>query len=245
MLPSEITGASGASAAEQAEKAKATDSIGRDDFLRMLIAQLENQDPLNPQDPTEFTSQLATFSNLEQQVAIRQGIEDLVDLQRPEEGESATDQLLRSLTATSMVGRNVMAAIPQFQVTGEEDGPTPLRFELAAAAPDVQIEIRDARGTLVDVIGDDEIAPDNLALAQGAQTFEWDRKNLADRDVPPGVYRFDVVATSGGESVPAQAFLEGRVTGAGMGEEALLYVGDVAVPLSSVIEVREAREDGS
>lgn len=47
---------------------------GSDDFLKMLLAQLENQDPLNPQDATEFTAQLATFSMLEQLVQISAGI---------------------------------------------------------------------------------------------------------------------------------------------------------------------------
>ncbi len=54
--------------------------LGRDDFLKMLLAQLENQDPLDPQDATEFTAQLATFSMLEQLVSIEQGISRLEDL---------------------------------------------------------------------------------------------------------------------------------------------------------------------
>ena len=84
-----------------------------------------------------------------------------------------------------------------------------------------------------------------MALAQGEQIVGWDRKDQGGRDVPPGIYQFDVVAQAAGSAVPVQPFLEGRVTGAGMGEEPLLYVGDVAVPLSSVVEVRESREGGS
>ena len=49
-------------------------ALGRDDFLNMLLAQLENQDPLDPQDATEFTAQLAQFSMLEQLVSIGEGI---------------------------------------------------------------------------------------------------------------------------------------------------------------------------
>ena len=51
-------------------------SLAADQFLTLLVAQLENQDPLEPQDPTEFTAQLATFSMLEQLVSIRTLIED-------------------------------------------------------------------------------------------------------------------------------------------------------------------------
>ena len=56
------------------------DALGRADFLNMLLAQLENQDPLDPQDATEFTAQLATFSMLEQLVSIKDGIDKIETL---------------------------------------------------------------------------------------------------------------------------------------------------------------------
>lgn len=68
--------ASSSSSSPDAEKA----ALGRDDFLNMLLAQLKNQDPLDPQDATEFTAQLATFSMLEKLVSIEQGISHLGDL---------------------------------------------------------------------------------------------------------------------------------------------------------------------
>jgi flagellar basal-body rod modification protein FlgD len=240
MQPTEIQSLTQPSFAEtNTEKPETT--IGRDDFLRMLVAQLENQDPLNPQDPSEFTAQLATFSTLEQQIGIRSGVDELVRLQTGREDADSTASLLQSLTATSMVGREVLAAASHFELKDGDDGQT-LRFELAAIAPDVRIEIRDARGALVDVIEDDEIAPDNQALAQGPQQLQWDGKNLSDNDAAPGVYQYEVIATNGNDAVPAQPLLTGLVTGAGMGSEPLLFLGEVAIPLSSVIEVRQAPE---
>lgn len=56
------------------ERETTAGSLGRDEFLKMLLAQLQNQDPLNPQDATEFTAQLATFSMLEQLIEIQSGI---------------------------------------------------------------------------------------------------------------------------------------------------------------------------
>ncbi len=240
MLSSEIEALTGGAAPEP--EPESASSIGRDDFLRMLIAQLENQDPLNPQDPSEFTAQLATFSNLEQQIAIRDGIDELVELQTPEQGPNATDSLLQSLTATSMVGREVLAASSTFELKEEGDRHD-LTFDLAAIAPDVRIEIRNTNGVLVDVIEDGEIVPDNQALAQGQQTYEWDGRTLAGNEAGPGVYQYEVIATNGEERIPVQPLLNGRVTGAGMGSEPLLFVGEVAIPLSSVIEVREAGAD--
>jgi flagellar basal-body rod modification protein FlgD len=64
------------STSEEAPKS----ALGRDEFLKMLLAQLENQDPLDPQDATEFTAQLASFSMLEQLVTISQGIERIEEL---------------------------------------------------------------------------------------------------------------------------------------------------------------------
>ena len=70
----------GATATEGSTQTR--ESLGREDFLRMLIAQLENQDPLDPQDPTEFTAQLATFSSLEQLIEIRAGLDRTEQLLR-------------------------------------------------------------------------------------------------------------------------------------------------------------------
>lgn len=53
---------------------EAQSSLGREDFLKMLLAQLEHQDPLDPMEGTEFTAQLATFSMLEELIGIRNGI---------------------------------------------------------------------------------------------------------------------------------------------------------------------------
>lgn len=53
------------------------DKLGQNQFLEMLVAQLENQDPLNPQDSAEFASQLAQFSSVEQLMSMRTGIDEL------------------------------------------------------------------------------------------------------------------------------------------------------------------------
>jgi flagellar basal-body rod modification protein FlgD len=58
---------------------KATSEIGTTQFLQLLVAQLQNQDPMNPVDNQQFVAQLATFSSLEQLVSINQGVTKLVD----------------------------------------------------------------------------------------------------------------------------------------------------------------------
>lgn len=77
-----------AAAEPRAEERTKESGLGRDDFLKMLLAQLQNQDPLDPQDATEFTAQLATFSMLEKLASIEQGIGRLEDLLENATGRS-------------------------------------------------------------------------------------------------------------------------------------------------------------
>ena len=85
-----------------------SDSLGRDQFLKMLLAQLQNQDPLNPQDATEFTAQLATFSMLEQLMAIQSGI---ARVERLLEGVLATSEPGGGVAARSIPARRPIATL--------------------------------------------------------------------------------------------------------------------------------------
>ena len=87
-------GAEGSDGAGERTSDEAAATLGRDEFLTMLLAQLQHQDPLNPQDATEFTAQLATFSMLERLIAIQAGIgrvERLLEDALAEQGEPAGD----------------------------------------------------------------------------------------------------------------------------------------------------------
>ena len=93
-----VTGTSGQTKSA-AEEADALANVNFDMFLNLMVTQLQNQDPLNPADGTQFTEQLATFSQLEQQVASNQHLEKLANAQ------SLTSQSL----AVNMIGKEVMA----------------------------------------------------------------------------------------------------------------------------------------
>ncbi|MCK5751012.1 MAG: hypothetical protein KAH44_32645, partial [Oricola sp.] len=72
-----------------------------DTFLNLLTVQLRNQDPLNPMDPTQFVSQLAQFSQLEQSVAQTDALDELAALQRASESRAGIDFLGRPVEAVS------------------------------------------------------------------------------------------------------------------------------------------------
>lgn len=217
-----------------------TSDIGREDFLRMLIAQLENQDPLNPQDSTEFTAQLATFSSLEQLIAVRSGIDKLVESSNGGTDPAGDPELgvAESLQAANLIGRDVVAVGSQFQLGADpSEDPARLRFELGSNTSQTLLRVVDANGQ---TIATRDLGP----LAQGSQTFAWDGTDDLGNRRPPGVYAFQVDASYFDEPVTAAPLIDGRVTGVVFGSEPALMLGDVVVPVANLVEVRSA-EAGS
>jgi len=72
-----VTGYETSASSSASQAADPTGQLGKDDFLRLLVVQLQNQDPLNPVQNEEYIAQLATFSSLEQLIAIREGVDQL------------------------------------------------------------------------------------------------------------------------------------------------------------------------
>ncbi|HVP29133.1 MAG TPA: flagellar hook capping FlgD N-terminal domain-containing protein [Myxococcota bacterium] len=221
-------GTSATSTTSDATKAVADrSSLGQQDFLKMLITQLENQDPLNPQDATQFTAQLAQFSSLEQLVSLRTGIDKLVSAQS---GSSL-------LSTASLIGRQVVAQGEQFEL-GSGAAPQ-LGFSLDGAATSVRVQIQDDRGNVVREL--------RLgALDQGRHDLAWDGKGEGGSTLPAGVYSLHVEAAAGATAVPATTFVSGLVTGSALSNgQATLMLGSIPVALSDVEEVRAVAGSGS
>ncbi|MCK9362252.1 MAG: hypothetical protein M0P74_01420 [Syntrophales bacterium] len=96
-----VNSASATSSSSQTGSTASASSLGKDEFFKMLIAQLKNQDPLNPQDGAEFSAQLAQFSSLEQ----------LTNLNKTLEAQGASYSALMNLQSVSLVGKEVEAKI--------------------------------------------------------------------------------------------------------------------------------------
>ena len=96
-----VKNATATNSASQTSAAETASSLGKDEFFKMLIAQLKNQDPLNPQDGAEFSAQLAQFSSLEQ----------LTNLNKTLEAQGASYNALMNLQSVSLVGKEVEAKI--------------------------------------------------------------------------------------------------------------------------------------
>jgi flagellar basal-body rod modification protein FlgD len=114
--------------------------MGKDDFLKLLIVQLRNQDPLEPMKGTEFATQLAQFSSVEQLTNINSNLSESI----------TTNQLMAqsigNALAATMIGKTVKASGNAFTVA--TSGNMHLGYSLSTAAASVKVSIRDANGLL-------------------------------------------------------------------------------------------------
>ncbi|MDH3685677.1 MAG: hypothetical protein OEP95_05595 [Myxococcales bacterium] len=214
MLPAEVTAPESIGQAVPA----VPQALGQEDFLRMLIAQLENQDPLNPQDATEFTAQLAQFSSLEQLISMRTAVEELTSAQ----GVS------QALSSASLIGREVLAEASNLEIPAEGELPT-IFVEVPQGGSVQGVELLDANGSTI--ARTSEFEP----LSAGTHEISW---SDFDGMPPAGVYGIRV--QEGVTGTPTRTLVQARVTGASVeGARPVLLVGEAVVPLSSVLEIRE------
>jgi len=190
----------------------------------MLITQLEHQDPLEPQDPTEFTAQLAQFSTLEQLTAIRQGIDAL----RADESGGSSD--LASLA--NLVGRDVVIRSSMFEVKAGEGVPT-LELDLAEPAESVRVSVLNSAGIAVRTL-------DLGSLSSGRRALAWD--GLASDGTPllPGSYELRAEAVSGANSARIETLVHGTVDAVAPTADGAvsLTVGPAHADPDSIVEVR-------
>lgn len=197
--------------------------LGKDAFLKLLIAQLRNQNPLNPVQGADFIAQTAQFSSLEQLQQINQSLAQLAT------SSAGTDRAsLDAVLASGYIGKVVTA---NGTIIDQGGSPVTLRYSLPSAAS-MQIQIRDLQGTLVRTI---------TLGAQPAGRGELHFDGLGDdgRPLPPGRYLYKVAATdAAGGSVQGAGTAVGQVTSISFeGTEPLLMVNGSLIPLSAVSQV--------
>jgi flagellar basal-body rod modification protein FlgD len=173
--------------------AGAQQTLGKEDFLRLLVAQLSAQDPLNPMEATEFTAQLAQFSSLEQMTNINSTLEELV----------AAQQAMGNSSLISIIGKFVDIPGNSFEYTQGET--TNLTYNLGAEADTTKIEIYNSAGALVNTL--------NGPGAEGSNLAVWNGLDSQGNPVGAGFYTFKIQATdSSGKPVGAETFTTGLVT---------------------------------
>lgn len=145
-------------------------------YLKLLVTQLENQDPLDPMDPNEMTAQIATYSQIEQQIKGNGYLEQMA---------AQTDMNERVL-AVSYIGKE--ALVPSNDITLATDGgEVDFAFELQDASAATLVQIRDEEGQLIQEL--------EGGAAQGMNYITWDGTDNAGDTVPAGSFTVTVTAT--------------------------------------------------
>jgi flagellar basal-body rod modification protein FlgD len=165
------------------------DAGAADRFLKLLVAQMQNQDPLNPMDNAQVTSQMAQI----------QSVNGIEKLNKTVEGLGTQFSQLSALQGASLVGRDVI--VPGDKLAPNDKGLVQGGFELASAADSVKVEVLNAGGRVIDTI-------DLGAQGSGRQGFEWTPP--AGIDATLGT-QFRVVAKLGTTNVTASPLMRDRV----------------------------------
>lgn len=201
------------------------DPLGMDAFLTMLVAQLQNQDPMNPMEGTEFSSQLAQFSQLEQAMNTNTNLEALIEKM----GENSESNL------QDYIGKEVVAAVDSIEVDG---GEAIGGYYTVDAPSDVRVTIYNSKGEAVRNIYPGQVQP-------GSHAIDWDGKTDDGIVSTDGTYRFEVLAHDGtGGYKAVQTTVSGKVDGI-LNKDGTNYlqVEGAFVKPDSVLRVWESQEE--
>jgi flagellar basal-body rod modification protein FlgD len=179
--------------AKAGSSTKAAEEDPQSKFLKLLVAQLRNQDPLNPVDNAQMTSQMAQISTVT-------GIDKLnTTLQQM----AASFNAGQSVQATAMIGRNVLVPGSDLQL---QNGVALGGASLSQPVDKLTVSIIDGSGLLVHKV---DLGPQE----SGVINFQWDGVTDSGAKAAAGSYSFKLEAVQGGGNVDAVALTMGRVTG--------------------------------
>jgi flagellar basal-body rod modification protein FlgD len=194
---------SAAPTASAAAASKMTLSNNFDTFLTILTAQIQNQDPLEPMDSTQFTQQLVQFSGVEQQIRSNQQLETLISATRSSAGASLSGYL----------GRQAEIAGDSAQFS---EDPINFLYALPENAQSASLSILDSSGRTV--------FTSEGATQAGRHVFTWDGQTASGGEARPGVYTLRVTAKSAaGDILTSEQSILAEITGVDLsqGEPAL------------------------
>lgn len=202
-------------------------TLGKQDFLTLLVTQLQNQDPLKPADSTEFVSQLAQFSALEQMENVNSNLQVL----------QLYEQSINNAQAMNFIGKNVRASGSVFGYTSGEGHDFSFQLDQDAAA--VHIKIYDSKGEVVAQI-------DPGALSAGEKTISWDGTDLNGDPVSSGTYTFRVSAEDAdGNSMSKAAYMTAYITGVGYHDSNTYLIAEdgTEIPYSAIMGAEQVSEE--
>ena len=222
-----IIGSSTSSVPENSQSANAKAKIEEDlnRFLNLLVTQLQNQDPLDPLDANEFTSQLVQFASVEQQIFQNSNLEKLLNLQE-------TNQISQMV---DFIGNRVEYFGQELSL---EKGNAEFSYVMPSSVVDANVNISNSAGLNVFFAKGDTTA--------GKHTVIWDGVDKNGNQQSDGKYSVLVSGTDPqGNLVTIEHLMVGSVSGAGVEESQVkLFIGeDIIIDQETIISVRKGTEE--
>jgi flagellar basal-body rod modification protein FlgD len=167
-------------------------ALSVNDFLTLMTAQLQNQDPTQPLDPSTFVTQLAQFGTVSGIDSMQSSLSTL----------SSTLLSNQALSSVNLVGHSVLTQASSAQYsTGQSMAGA---VQAPAGTSGVTVDITNAGGTLVQQI--------TLGAASGMTSFTWNGSTLGGAQAPSGTYNVQAIANVNGVSTAAPVYLSGTVS---------------------------------
>lgn len=203
--------------------------MGKEDFLKLMLAQLKNQDPQSPMDGTQFASQLAQFTSLEQLMNLNDSMDTSIN------ANYYLTQSINNTLAATLIGKDVKLNGSTFQFNGQDHAT--LGYNLSTAANSVTIKIYNETGQLVKTIND---APKN----SGDNKLNWDFTDNDGNSVPQGKYRFEIDARNADSNpISNSTYVLGKIDGVKFtGYGTMLVVNGGEYMLSDIMEIYNSNE---
>jgi len=196
--------------------------MGKDQFLKLLIAQLQNQDPMNPMQGDQMASQLAQFSSLEQLQEIN------TTLTGQQSSSGALLGAIQATAAINTIGHTVVAAGNGVQIGGT-NGSTTVTAAVGASGGTGTLHIFNSAGV--------EVGTRSLgSVSAGKQDFAL---GDAAKGLAPGAYTYSIdVKDTAGNAVTVQTYMTGKVDGISSGQNGIiLNIGGMSVSYGSVVQI--------
>ncbi len=197
------------------------EELGKTAFLELMIAQIQNQDPLEPAKNEAFIAQLAQFSSVEGIQNLNESMDGLVSSMRAG----------MTMDAAALVGRNVLAPSNQTVLNG--DGGISGTINIDEATTNLKVEVRDGAGVVVRRF---ELGPQS----ESELRFDWDGITDAGAPAPQGVYRLSAYTEVDGARSEYEINLPQQVVSVSIDEGGLIanLVGGASVPATQIKEIQ-------
>ena len=226
-MTSDVTLTGALSSAQRTEQQSVQLAEDFDQFLRLLTTQLQNQDPLNPMDSTEFTNQLVQFSQVEQSINMNQKLDDLLSLELA--GISSV--------ALGYVGMDISYRSAELNYDGSS--PVKINYALSEDTTGANLIIKNERG--------DTVFQTDVPGTAGGHEFIWNGENDFGGLSEEGTYSLRIDAKNReDEFLNVTTVVSGNVRGIESQDGVIfLLVGERAIALTNVINATEPKDGNS